>query len=99
MSRQTSARITTVIGVVGKTPITVLGALKAGQYLRVHNPNDGAFLAATYDGVTVPVVFGAGITIGPLAADSWDTFVPSGAVQLVSDQVAGANYTLMYLTR
>ena len=87
-----------ITGTVGTTPATVLTQFKAGQYLRVHNPNgsSGAFLAVTYDGATTPVIYGAGVTIAPLDADSWDVFVSNGAVQLVSDQAGGAAYTILY---
>lgn len=100
MSRITSARLLTISGLVGLTPVKIL-TLKSGQFLRVHNPNGstGAFLAASYDGVTVPAVFGAGTTIAPLSADDWSLFVPSGDITLVSDQAGGANYTILYLAR
>jgi hypothetical protein len=102
VSRLTSATPLTVSGTVGTTPVTILAKNKMGQYLSVHNPNGdtGAFLAATYDNLTAPLVFGAGSrTISPLSADDFEVFIPNGALQLVSDQSGGAKYSVMYLGR
>lgn len=99
MSRMTGGRPVTITGTVGTTPVQILAPNKSGQFLRIHNPNGstGAFLAVSYDGVTVPVVFGAGTTIAPLSADDWTIFVPNGAVTIVSD-MEDAAFTIMYVT-
>lgn len=88
----------TITGTVGTSPITVLAAGRASCLLSVHNPNlsNGDFLAVTYDGVTTPVVYGAGKTISPGGDDQYIGFVPNGAVQIVGS-TSGTAYTVTWL--
>lgn len=97
MSAQTRGNPVTITGTVGTSSITLLAGLKAGSFLRVHNPSldTGDFLAVTYDGITTPVVYGAGITISPGGDDVYDTFIPNGTVQIIGS-AAGSPYTLMW---
>jgi hypothetical protein len=95
MSALTVGQRTLLTGTVGTSPITVLTANTARNYLRVHNPSGTAFLAVTYDGVTAPVINGAGITINPLWEDCNEIHVPVGAVQIVSSG-SSTPYTIEY---
>lgn len=97
MSANTRGLPNTVTGTVGTSPITILAGNKAVNWLRLHNPNlsSGTFLAVTYDGVTIPVINGAGITISPGGDDYHDNFIPTGAVQIIGS-TTGVSYTLMW---
>ena len=85
----------TISGTVGTAVISVLGPQTAINFLRVHNPSFTATIACTYDNVTNPVINTVGITLGPGATDTWDTFIPNTTVKIVGSN-AGAPYTIMY---
>lgn len=95
MSALTIGARTTLTGTIGTSAATVLAANVARNYLRVHNPSATALLAVTYDGVTTPVVNGAGITIAPEWEDCNEIHVPTGAVQIIGSG-AGSPYTIEY---
>jgi hypothetical protein len=96
MSAFTRGLPNTITGTVGTSVITVLAGLKAVNFLCIHNPNSTGLLAATYDGVTIPVVNGAGITIAAEWEDYYDNYVPIGAVQIIGS-TSGMNYTVMWM--
>lgn len=93
MSALTRSPRNTVTGTVGTSAVTVLAASLATNYLKVHNPSGTTYIAVTYDGLTTPVVNGAGTTIIPYGAEICDNQIPTGKVQLVGS-TAGAPYTI-----
>ena len=95
MSALTAGARTTITSTIGTSAATVLAANSSRSYLRVHNPSKTAQLAVTYDGVTTPVVNGAGVTIAPLWEDENAVHVPIGAVQIIADANASP-YTIEY---
>ena len=79
-------------GTVGTSPVTILAAGTAIEYLRIHNPSKTAQLCVTYDGVTVPVVNSVGITISALGADEQTLQIPGGGVSLIADGASSPYY-------
>jgi hypothetical protein len=95
MSAPTRSQRTTVSGTVGTSPITVLASNVAKNFLKVHNPaaSGGNSLAYTLDGLTTPVVNGAGNTLYPGGSEICDTHVPTGAVQVIGS-ASNTPYTI-----
>lgn len=81
MSAPTVLPITGVYGTAGVSAL-VLAANTTRQHLMIHNPSTTASLAFTLDGTT-PVVNGQGITMGPLGAAFYDSFIATGAVTMI----------------
>jgi hypothetical protein len=88
MSALTRGTKNTISGTVGTSSIVILAQNKANNYLRIINPSQQYFLAVTYDGLTTPVINGAGYTISPLSSDESSMFVPTGSVQLIGSSSA-----------
>lgn len=81
MSAQTVLPVTGVYGTAGASA-QVLAQNSTRQHLTIHNPSATLSLAFTLDG-TAAVINGQGITLGPLGAAIYDSFIATGAVNLV----------------
>jgi hypothetical protein len=97
-----------ITGTVGATAALVLGLTKFVQYFTIHSPSNSGFLAATFDGVTVPIINGTGCGIAPLGGWTLDSVNPIGGVKIGNGYnyinglylIANASstpYTILYL--